>query len=281
MGPGDLRIALEGLMDTQSLIDLGIRYGIRVVGVIIALVLGFWVAGRVGSLVRRSMERREIDTTLAGFAGNSTRWLVIILVGVACLGVFGIETTSFAAIIAAGGLAIGLAFQGTLSSVAGGVMLLVLRPFKAGDVVTVAGQTGKVMEIGLFATLLDTPDNRRLILPNNTVFGATIENKSFHEKRRVDLTVGVDYDADLQETRKVLEAVAEGVEGGDDFAVVLVSLGASSVDWQLRVWCAGADYFAVLEALTDATKRQLDAAGIGIPYPQMDVHIDGAVGQAA
>jgi small conductance mechanosensitive channel len=157
---------------------------------------------------------------------------------------------------------------------------LVLRPFKEGDVVTVAGSTGKVVEVGLFATLLDTPDNRRLILPNNKVFGATIENVTFHDRRRVSLTVGVDYDADMEKTREVLQAAAEGVEGGSDIAIVLGELGASSVDWHVRIWCDTGDYWGVLEAATGAVKAALDGAGIGIPYPQMDVHLDGAVDKA-
>jgi small conductance mechanosensitive channel len=192
--------------------------------------------------------------------------------------------TGFAAVIGASALAVGLAFQGSLSNFAAGVMLLVFRPFKVGDVVNVAGQTGKIDEIGLFTTTMDTADNRRLILPNGSVFGAVIENISYHDTRRLDVAVGSEYPADLDRTREVLLRAARSlptVLADPEPAAVLLELGDSSINWSVRVWVNAADYWPTRDALTRAVKLALDEAGIGIPFPQMDVHLDAPVAGAA
>ena len=159
-------------------------------------------------------------------------------------------------------------------------MLLTFRPFKVGDVVSAGGTTGKVFEIGLFTTIFDTPDNRRIIVPNNEIFGGTIENVSHHATRRVAVSVGTDYGADIDKAREVMLAAAKATEnvlGDPEPAVVLTGLGGSSIDWSVRVWVNAADYWGVMDALTRNVKVALDDAEIGIPFPQMDVHIDGAV----
>ncbi len=255
-------------------------YSINAIGALAVLFIGWIVAGMVGGVVRKTCDKAKVDLTLGKFFAKATRWIILLMVVLACLGMFGVETTSFAAVLAAAGFAVGMALQGTLSNFAAGVMLLIFRPFKVGDVVSVAGHTGKVNEIELFTTTMDTPDNRRLILPNGAIFGASIENVTFHDKRRVDVAVGVDYSADIDKTRAVLTEAATSVAGRlqeEAPVVVLVELGASSVDWSVRVWSQTADYFAVKEALTEAVKKSLDQAGIGIPFPQMDVHVDGAL----
>jgi small conductance mechanosensitive channel len=211
-----------------------------------------------------------------------TRWIVLIVVGLMCLTIFGIETTSFAALIAAAGLAIGLAFQGTLSSFAAGVMLLTFRPFKVGDVCVLNGQLCKIAEISLFVTNVDTLDNRRVIMPNSAVFGSTIEIITYHPQRRIEVLVGVSYDADIDKTREVLEHVCakrdDIIEAeGRGYMVVLDNLGGSSVDWKIWYWAEASDFLAIKQSLIRDIKNDLDAAGIGIPYPQMDVHLDGAV----
>lgn len=243
--------------------------------VVAGFFVGKWLAAQVATIVRRTLEKRGVDPTLTKFLGNMTEYTLIVLITIALLGVFGIETTSFAAVIGGAALAIGLAFQGTLSNIAAGVMLIIFRPFKVGDVITVAGSTGKCAEIGLFTTDLDTPDNRRLIVPNKDVFGASIEHVTFHDTRRCDVNVGVEYGADIDAARAVLEAAAKSIENQvKEPQVVLKGLGDSSVDWQVRVWCNTPDYFAVMEAVTRAVKYHLDEAKIGIPFPQMDVHLD-------
>jgi len=223
------------------------------------------------------MRRANVDETLTRFIAKILRWLILVIAGIMCLSAFGIETTSFAAVLGAAGLAVGLAFQGTLSNFSAGVMLLVFRPFKVGDAVTVGGTTGKVDAIDLVSTTLDTADNRRFVVPNSTVFGSTIENITFHDTRRVDINVGCDYSADIDRTREVLNEAALTVPGRIDdpeHQIVLSGLGASSVDWIVRVWCKTDDYWDVRDAGIRAVKQALDNAGIGIPYPQMDVHVD-------
>ena len=266
---------ISKLLDTLT--ELGTTWGVRILGVLVALLIAKMIASWAKRSIQRTLEKRNFDPTLTRFFANMARYGILIGAVIGCLGVFGIETASFAAVIAAGGLAVGLAFQGTLSNFAAGVMLIVFRPFKVGDVISVAGLVGAVDELELFTTELTTPDNRRLIVPNSAIFGATIENITHHSTRRVDVPVGTDYSADVDETRKVLEAMAKDIEGGlKDPApqIFLSGLGGSSVDWQVRVWCNTADYWDVLQRTIRDTKAALDAANIGIPFPQTDIHFD-------
>lgn len=269
---------------SEETMGLIMQYATRAVGVVVLLFVAWIVSGWVGRIIRRSCDRAKIDLTLGKFFAKMASWAILILAVLACLGVFGVNTTSFAAVLAAAGLAVGLALQGSLSNFASGVMLLIFRPFKVGDVVTVNGVTGKVDEIELFTTTLDTPDNRRMILPNSAVFGTTIENITYHDTRRVDVAVGVDYSADIDKSRSVLADAAAAVPDRlEDPApqIVLTGLGASSVDWTVRIWCRTSDYWAVKEAATREVKMALDQVGIGIPYPQMDVHLDGTVARSS
>ncbi len=257
-------------------------HAVRVVGVLVLLFVAWIVAGWTKRLVARSLTRHNFDPTLTKFFSGFAKSLVLLLTVIACLGAFGIETTSFAAVLGAAGLAIGLAFQGSLSNLAAGVMLLVFRPFKVGDVVSVCGHTGKIDEIELFTTRMTTPDNRLVIHPNSTVFGATIENVTFNDTRRVDVDVGVDYSADVDRTREILLKAAGALSDTlpePAAQVVLAGLGASSVDWQVRVWVKTPDFFGVKEALTRAVKVELDQAKIGIPFPQLDIHLDSNLAQ--
>jgi small conductance mechanosensitive channel len=244
---------------------------------LVLLIIVWIVAGWARRGATKGFEKANFDVTLSKFFSSLIRWAILLLGILAILGIFGVETTSFAAVLAGAGLAIGMAFSGTLGSFAAGVMLLAFRPFKVGDVVTVAGVTGKVDQIGIFTTTLDTPDNRRFILPNGNITGQTIENISHHAVRRADVSVGTDYSADVDRTRAVLERVAHELPGrlqNKDPQVALVELGASSVDWQVRIWVDAADFWPLKEAATRAIKVALDEAGIGIPFPQMDVHLD-------
>lgn len=268
-------------MDVEKLVaDYGpllTTWLVRVAGVIAVLLLALVVSSWARRALRRGFERAELDATLTRFLSNAVRWLILVLAVVACLGVFGIQTTSFAAVLGAMGLAIGLGFQNSLSNLAAGVMLLVLRPFKVGDVVNVSGQTGIVDCIDLLVTTLDTFDNRRIFLPNGAIFGSVIENISYHPIRRVDVTVGVAYDADLDHTREVLTGVMRRIEGqpdqpGKEAAVQLTNLGASSVDWTMRVWVPAAEWGNAGEKLRVLAKQRLDEEGLGIPFPQLEVH---------
>jgi len=256
--------------------DTILKYAVPVIGVLILLVFGWGIAAWIGRLTAAAMRRGHMEESLCRFVGKLVKWTLLILVVLACLGAFGVDIVAFAGILAAAGFAIGLAFQGSLSNFAAGVMLLVFRPFKVGDVVSVAGHTGKIDEIDLFVTTLDTPDNRRLIIPNSTIFGATIENITHHDTRRVDVAVGTEYPADIDQARQILSKAAAAlpeVLHDPAPAVALTGLGASSVDWAVRVWVKAEDYWPVKDALTRAVKYALDEAGIGIPFPQMSVHL--------
>lgn len=261
-----------------------ITYAVRVLGAVVLLFVAFAVARWTKNATFNALKKSNLDLTLGKFFSNVARYVVLIVALVAILGLFGIDVTSIAAILAAAGFAIGLALQGTLANFSAGVMLLIFRPFKVGDAIEVAGVRGKVQEITLFTTDLDTPDNRRLIVPNGSIFGSTIENITFHPIRRVDVAVGTDYPADLNETRRILEEAAAAV--GDQVEdkppqIYLSALGDSSIAWSVRVWTQTENYWGVKEALTHKVKDALDEAGIGIPYPQMDVHMDGALARTS
>lgn len=272
--------AMDGLMsgDLEKAWPLIENYAIPAVTVLLILIVGYLIAKFVARMVS-SPVRKKVDETLGKFVGKMVYYAIMISVLIAVMGKFGLQVTSFAAILAAAGFAIGMAFQGTLGNFAAGIMLLVFRPFKVGDVISAAGITAKVNEIDLFTTTFDTPDNRRVIVPNTAITAGSIENISHHSERRVDVAVGCDYTADLKHTRQVLTEAAESLQSnmvigeGRGFQIVLGDLGDSCVNWTVRFWTRSSDFWPVKEALTEAVKNKLDEAGIGIPYPQMDIHV--------
>lgn len=259
--------------------EFALTYGMRIIGVIVVLLVGTWVARAVGRGVHKALSKRSFDEALAQFAGNLSRYGILTFVAVACLELFGVETMSFVAVLGALGLAVGLALQGTLSHFAAGVMLLVFRPFKIGEVIDTADVIGKVEKLGIFATTLVTGDNRTITVPNGKIWGSTIKNLTDRDYRRVEVPVGVSYDADLDKAQStMLEAIRAlpGVLTEPAPQAYLKALGASSVDFELRCFTAPGDYWAVREQMIRACKKALDAARIGIPYPQLDLHFDGA-----
>lgn len=267
-------VDLNALMTDVS--ALVVELGLNVVGAVVLLVVGRWVAGWLRRLIHRASDRADVDPTLSGFFGTAAYWMILIFVIVAVLGVFGIPTASFVAIVGAAGLAIGLAFQGTFSNFASGVMLLLFRPISVGDFVEVGGTSGTVKGIGIFSTTMDTPDNVRVVVPNSKIFGETIKNYSTNDTRRIDLMVGVGYGDDLQVARdtmlRVLEAESRVLD--DPEPVVAVSeMADSSVNFVARPWVRAEDYWATRWALTRTLKEELEAAGLDIPYPQRDVHL--------
>ena len=269
---------LEG--DTSAATDLMMQYGPKLLGAIVIIIVTFIAGKMIAGMVRRTAEKAKIDLTLSRFFGKMVYYLVLIVGGMFALSLFGIEVTSFAAILAAAGFAIGMALSGTLSNFAAGAMLLIFRPFKVGDVVEAGGVLGIVDAIELFTTSINTFENQRYIVPNSSIYGGVIKNITYHSERRVDVPVGVEYSADIDKTREVLQAAADSLgdlvvkgEGRGTF-IWLDSLGDSSVNWQVRVWAKGSDFGNAKQALTRAVKMHLDEAGIGIPFPQMDVHLD-------
>lgn len=255
-----------------------VRYGLPAIFVIVVLIASLFIASFV-SRICSSPIRNRVDETLGRFVRKLVFYAIMVCAVLGVLQYFGLGIASFAAVIAAAGFAVGLAFQGTLSNFSAGIMLLVFRPFKVGDVVGAAGITARVYEIDLFTTTFDTFDNRRIIVPNSSITGTTIENITFHKQRRVDVQVGVEYAADLVKTRETLTAAVESlreflIDGdGRGYQIMLGDLGDSAVGWTVRFWTNAGDFWTVKEKLTAAVKNHLDQAGIGIPFPQMDVYV--------
>ena len=259
-------------------------WGLKVVGAIAVLLIGRAVARKLRRGVRGVLEAREADPVLAPFLAGIAYWMALLLVVIAVLGLFGIPTASFVAVLGAAGLAVGLALQGTLSNFAAGIMLLIFRPFKIGDLVETASSMGKVREVGIFFTTLDTPDNVEVIVPNSEVFGKVIKNYHGNEIRRVDLVIGVGYDDDLQvaqDTIRRATASVPGVLAEPALAVEVAELADSSVNFAVRPWCSSDDFVKVRWAVTRSVKEALDAAGCSIPFPQRDVHLHRAGESAA
>jgi small conductance mechanosensitive channel len=264
-------------------LGLAADYLLSAVAFILILVVGRYIARSIRNLIRGGLDKPGVDRTLTKFVGNFAYYGVLLLAIFAALETLGVETASFVAVLAAAGFAVGLALQGTLANFAAGIMLLVFRPFSVDDYVEIAGETGFVTEIQLFFTRLRTRENRLIIVPNGDIFGATIENIFEGDDIRVDCDVGTDYPADIDQTREVLLEAARNVEDrlqdkGEQAA--LVGLGDSSITWQVRIWARTEDYFRLKQELTREVKYALDEAGIGIPYPQMDVHLDELNGEA-
>jgi len=264
--------------DPRVISELVMHYVAPASLALLAVFIGYLVAKYLARVVSGPVCKR-VDETLGKFAGRVIFYGVMLAVMGLVLQKFELHISGVASVLAAAGFAIGLAFQGTLGNFAAGVLLLVFRPFKVGDMINAAGVTGRVNEIDLFTTTLDTVDHRRIIVPNSSISGGTIENISFHKHRRVEVVVGVAYDASLDATRAALTTAAESlkpkmIEGeGRGYSVILATLADSSVQWKVRLWTATADFFLVTEQLTQAIKQELDAANIRIPFPQMDVHL--------
>ncbi len=257
-------------------VGLVTTYGLSVVGAIVILVVGFVVAGWVRGSVNKALSGlKKVDATLRGFFSSLAYYAVVIFTVIAVLAQFGVQTTSFIAVLGAAGLAIGLALQGTLSNVAAGVMLLLFRPFKIGDYIEGGSLAGTVKSITLFVTELATPDNVQIIAPNSQLWGSAIKNYSYHPTRRVEIVIGIAYEDDID---KALAAIVD--EAQKDSRVLpdpaplaaVTDLGDSSVNFTVRVWCNAADFWGLKFDLTKKLKNRMDAEDITIPYPQRTVH---------
>lgn len=254
----------------DSLVPLVALYSLRIVGALVGLWLAFRLAHLAQDRLTSSLRRRSFDTTLSVFFGNMSRWGILIASVLTVLSIFGIETTSFAAILGAAGLAIGLAFQGTLSNFSAGVMLLVFRPFKVGDLVVAGGINGFVVEIGLFSTAVDSKDGRRFILPNNQVANAIIENQTQNALRRVEILVQLGRDGDEAVIRAALEEVGARAhlrdpQKGHD--IILRRLLPHGSEWMIRVWAPSISHDTVQERTTSDAMRTLKLAGLEGPGP--------------
>ena len=260
----------------QTIQTLGVEYGMKVLVALLVLFIGLWVAKQIKKVVVKIMQKSKVDETLISFLSTLVHVAVQAFVIVAALEKLGIKTASFIAIIGAAGLAIGLALQGSLSNFASGVLMIIFKPFKVGDVVEAAGVLGTVREIGIFTTHVDTLDNKKTIVPNAKLMSDIITNYSANPTRRVDLSAGISYGDDIDKARTAIEAVLKEVPGILETPVpdILVSeMADSSVNFNVRPWCKPEDYWTVHFGVIEGIKKKFDAEGICIPFPQRDVHL--------
>jgi len=265
---------IDKIVETVSL--YASTYALKIVAAIIILLIGKWVSRKISRLVSKLLKKNDIDVTLINFLENITYYTLLVVVVIAALGQLGINTTSFLTIVGAAGLAIGLALKDSLSNFASGVMLILFRPFRIGDVVNAGGVLGKVDSITIFNTILNTPDNQRVIIPNSSITSGVITNITANPTRRVDLVMGIGYDDDIKKAKGIMEQIIKDDDRilSDPAATVAVSeLADSSVNFVVRPWVKTDDYWDVYFDLTEKIKTTFDKEGITIPYPQQDVHM--------
>ncbi|PSW04678.1 small-conductance mechanosensitive channel MscS [Photobacterium lipolyticum] len=257
--------------------DLLIQYGVNLISAILILFVGNLIVKGIANGVAKVLRKKSMDEAVVEFLHSLVRYLLFVIVLIAALGRLGVQTASVVAVIGAAGLAIGLALQGSLSNFAAGVLIVGFRPFKSGDYVEIGGVAGSVESIQIFSTVLCTPDNKMVVVPNGAVISSPITNYSRHETRRIDFVIGVSYDADLKKTKEVLARVVAAdsrVLKDPAPTIGVVALADSSVNLVVRPWVKTADYWRVYFDLLQAIKEELDKEDITIPYPQMDVHLN-------
>ncbi len=265
---------VQGLSD--KVIELCALYGLKILAAAAVLVIGRIIAMLIKKMIVKMMQNSKQDETLVSFVSSLVYVAMMAFVVIAALGKLGIQTASFVAIIGAAGLAIGLALQGSLANFASGVLMIIFKPFKVGDYIEGAGTAGVVEEIQIFTTMLATPDNKEVIIPNAQMTGGNIINYSSKGTRRIDMTAGIGYGDDIDKARKVLEeilAAEDRILKDPEPTIAVAELADSSVNFVVRPWVNIADYWDVKFALTEAIKKQFDASGVSIPFPQSDVHL--------
>ncbi|MBL6919830.1 MAG: mechanosensitive ion channel [Puniceicoccaceae bacterium] len=261
---------VEKMMEALTL------YGIKIIAAVVIIVVGLWISKIIKNCFVKTLQKKEVDPTLVGFFASMLYGGLVIFVVISAISKLGVQTTSFVAVIGAAGLAVGLALQGSLSNFAAGILLILFKPFKVGNFVKAGGEAGVIVEVGIFTTEMKTPDNVQIIIPNATIMGSAITNVSAHPTRRIDMTLGVGYDDDLNKAKQIMEdllAADERVLKDPVVTIAVANLGESSVEFVIRPWVNSADYWAVKFDFTKAVKEKFDAEGISIPYPQSDVHV--------
>jgi small conductance mechanosensitive channel len=259
----------------ETVMDVTVTYGLEIIGAILILIAGRIGAGIARKLARRGLGKTGVDHTIVGFVGQFAYIIVLVVAILASLAKFGIQTTSFVAVLGATAFAVGLALQGSLSHFAAGVMLLIFRPIKAGDFIDAGGVMGSVKEIRLFTTIMAAPDNVHMVVPNGKIFNDTIKNFSINETRRIDLTVGIGYGESIE---RAMEVLLEVMRVDDRIIqepvpqIVVTDLADSSVNLLVRCWTKRGDFWPVKCDLTKNIKENLDIQGIEIPFPQRVVH---------
>ena len=267
---------IKNFMGNADLVPLLIGWAGKLALALLIYIIGKWVAKKIVNALRRLLKSREVDETLNEFLANIAYAVLLITVILAALDSLGLPITSLFAILGAAGLAVGLALKDSLGNFASGVMMVMFRPFGKGDYVEVAGVAGTVDEIRIFSTILVTPDNKQIIIPNGLINADTITNYSANDTRRVDMVFGVSYDDDLKLAREVLTRVCKNhpkVLDDPALKVFVMNLGDSSVDFAVRPWAKSGDYWTVKGDVLESAKLELEAAGLNLPYPQTDVHL--------
>lgn len=273
---------IEQYMDPALITSYAIEYGQALVFALAIFVVGKWVANRLTNVLKKGLKRGNMDETLVSFLGNIVKTILLAFVVIAALSQLGVETTSLAAVIAAAGLAIGLALQGSLANFAAGVMIIAFRPFKKGDFIEAGGVSGVVEEVSIFNTVFKTGDNKKVIVPNSAVGGGAITNYSANDTRRIDFVFGIGYNDDIKLAKETLESIlaADSRVLSDPAPTIgVVELADSSVNIACRPWVKTADYWGAYFDIMEAVKVTFDEKGISIPFPQQDVHMHDAAAQ--
>ncbi len=251
-------------------------YGPTFIMAIVVLILGLWIIGRIVKVVGNVMQKRGVDPSLQPFLRSVLGALLKVMLFISVLGMVGIEMTSFIAVLGAAGLAVGLALQGSLANFAGGVLILLLKPFKVGDFIEGVGQSGSVREIQIFYTYITTPTGQEIIVPNAQLSNNVVKNYSFHNTRRLDMTFGIGYGDDIDKAKGIISKLAgEETRFLDEQGVTIFveALADSSVNIRLRAWTKNDDYWDIYNNFNEKVKKAFDAEKVNIPFPQMDVHV--------
>lgn len=261
---------------TDQVVDYAITYGVKILLAITTLIIGLWFISKLSRMLRRTFEKRSFDKSLQTFLVSFVGITLKILLVISVITMVGIQMTSFIALLGAAGLAFGMALSGTLQNLAGGVMILILKPFKVGDYIEAQGFAGSVKEIQIFHTILNTPDKKLIVIPNGGLSTGSLINYSAEPIRRVDWTFGIGYADDIDKAKAIIGQVITSDERAlkdpEPFFGV-ISLGDSSVNIVARVWVEAANYWPLFFAMNEAVKKEFDKQGISIPFPQRDVHI--------
>jgi len=270
---------IQNLDVNKLLTEYAIPWGLNIFFALLIFIIGKTVANIITKILAKVLKKTRMDEILINFVSSIIKTILLLFITIAALNQLGVDTTSLIALLGAAGLAIGLALQGSLQNFAAGVMLLIFRPFKAGDFVEAGGVSGIVESISIFTTVMRTGDNKEVIVPNGTIYGDSITNYSARETRRIDMIFGIGYDDDIKKAKQIMEdiiRVDDRVLKDPECLIAVSELADSSVNFVVRPWVNSSDYWAVKFDLTEKIKLAFDESNISIPYPQMDVHMNKA-----